>query len=175
VIHEYSPTQAIDKMSELRSRAVPLDAVCYHAGQCYFRLSGSEQGVHHAQVLLGGEVLPHPETFWCKLREHQLHFFDSNKPLYRIVVKPNTPPISINGDWLLDWAGAQRWLISEVPIEKIRAVIAASGGHVTAWRNADRNEVFQPLAAPLLALQQGIKRSFDPNNIFNRGRMYAEI
>ena len=175
LIQEHSVASAIATMSALRGKPLPLDAVCYHAGQCHLRLSGSEQGVHHAQTLLGGEVLPHPEIFWHKLREQQLHFFNNSKPLYRIVAKPDTPALPISGEWLLDWAGAQRWLLSDQPLEKIRDVVADSGGHVTVWRNGNRDEPFQPLAAPLLALQQRIKHSFDPDNIFNRGRMYAEI
>jgi glycolate oxidase FAD binding subunit len=32
--------------------------------------------------------------------------------------------------------------------------------------------VFQPLGAPLLALQQRLKAAFDPAGIFNPGRLY---
>jgi glycolate oxidase FAD binding subunit len=175
VMQECNATEAIEKMTALRTRSIPVDAACYHAGQCYFRLSSSEQGVQHARTLLSGEELPHAEDFWRKFRDQQLHFFDTKKPLYRIAVKPDTAPLPLDGECLIDWAGAQRWLISDEPLEHIRDVVSASGGHVTVWRGGNRDAVFQPLSAPLLALQQNLKHSFDPNNIFNRQRMYADI
>jgi len=175
LMQECSPIEAIEKMSVLRTHSMPVDAACYHAGQCYFRLSGSEQGVQHARTLLSGEELTHAEDFWHNLREQQLHFFDANKPLYRIAVKPDTAPLPLSGEWLIDWAGTQRWLVSDEPLEHIRSVVAGRGGHVTVWRRGNRDTVFQPLSAPLLSLHRNLKNSFDPNNIFNRDRMYADI
>ncbi len=173
---ECTQTEAITRMSQLLSQPLPVDAACYHAGQCYLRLSASAQGVQHAQGQLGGEVLEKAEHFWQSLREHQLSFFSSANALYRIVVKPATPPLEISGTWLLDWGGAQRWLASNEPLSVVRQRVAATGGHVTLFRGGDRNgEIFQPLTAPVLTIHQRLKTSFDPHHIFNRGRMYANI
>ena len=176
LIQECTQAEAITRMSQLLSQPLPVDAACYHAGQCYLRLSASAQGVQHAHAQLGGEVLEKPEHFWGSLREHQLPFFSSASALYRVVVKPATPPLDIDGAWLLDWGGAQRWLASNEPVATIRERVATAGGHVTLFRGGDRNsEIFQPLAAPLLAIHKRLKASFDPHRIFNRGRMYADL
>lgn len=175
LVFECSAEQAIARMAELRTRPLPVDAVGYHTGACYVRLSGSQEAVNHAHTLLGGEVLPHPDSFWTNWREHKLHFFDAIAPLYRIVVKPATPPLAIEGDWLIDWAGAQRWLASNEPPEQIRETVAVQGGYVSLHRGGDRAQVLNRLPEAMLLLQQRIKAGFDPYGIFNRGRLYSEI
>jgi len=176
LVQECTQAEAISKMSRLLSQPVPVDAACYHAGHCYLRLSGSEQAVKHAHKQLGGEVLEKSEPFWHALREHHLPFLGSANPLYRVMVKPAVPPLEIAGEWLLDWGGAQRWLVSDEPIVLIRERVAAVGGHVTQFRGGAHNgEIFQPLAAPLLVIHQRLKASFDPHGIFNLGRIYANL
>ena len=176
LIQECTQAEAIGKMSRLLSQPVPVDAASYHAGHFYVRLSGSEQAVRHAHGQLGGEVIEKSEPFWYALREHHLPFFSSAKPLYRVMVKPAVPPLEISGEWLLDWGGAQRWLTSDEPIELVRERVAVAGGYVTQFRGGARNgEIFQPLATPLLVIHQRLKASFDPQGIFNRGRIYADL
>ena len=176
LVQECTQVEATTRMSQLLSQPLPVDAACYHAGQCYLRLSASAQGVKHAHGQLGGEVLEKPEHFWHALREHRLPFFSSAGALYRIVVKPATPPLDISGTWLLDWGGSQRWLASNEPLAVIRDRVAAAGGHATLFRGGDRTgDVFQPLPEPLLTIHQRLKTSFDPHHIFNRGRMYASL
>ena len=36
-------------------------------------------------------------------------------------------------------------------------------------------EVFEPLSAPLMKITRGVKASFDPQSLFNPGRMYAGV
>ena len=174
--NECSQQQAITQMSGLLSKAQPVDGACYYKGQCYLRLSGSEQSIRAAQRSLPGEMLSKGSHFWQRLREHELSFFRSRKPLWRICVKPATPPLMIEGEWLLDWGGAQRWLRSDMDASAIRTVVKPHGGHVTLFRGGNRSgEVMQPLSPVMLQLQQRIKHSFDPHAIFNPGRLYVEI
>lgn len=176
LMHECPEDAAIKRMSQLLSQPVPVDAGCYHSGHCYIRLSGSAQAVRHAQELLGGEVLEKCAPFWHALREHQLAFFQSGKPLYRVMVKPATPPLDIKGAWLLDWGSAQRWLLSDEPVAAIRKCVTAAGGHVSTFRNTAQNdEVFEPLTPALFNIHQRLKNSFDPQRIFNPDRMYSGL
>lgn len=176
LVRECSQTDAIDYMSSLLSRSLPVDAACHYAGHCYIRISGSEQAVKETERKLSGDVVHDGHHFWERLREHELPFFEHAQALWRISVKPATPPLAIEGEWLLDWGGAQRWLASSVAPEQIREAASAQGGHATLFRGGDRSgEIFQPLTPALLALQQRIKVSFDPHTIFNPGRIYATI
>ncbi len=176
IMFESSPGQAIAKMSALLSQPYPVDAACFHGELLHLRLSGSEQAVKHARMQLGGEMMHDCATFWREVNEHRLTLFTAAPTLYRIMVKPSTPPLDIAGKWLLSWGGAQRWLASDAPLATIREQVAKVGGHVTQFRGGDRNgNVFSPLAPAVLTLHQRLKDSLDPHGIFNRGRMYAEI
>ena len=176
LMFECRPEQAITRMSALLSQPYPVDAACFHGERLHLRLSGSAQAVKHAQVQLGGEALDDCTAFWRTLNEHELTLFNSAATLYRIMVKPATPPLDIEGKWLLGWAGAQRWLASNAPVDAIREQAAKVGGHVTQFRGGDRNgSVFSPLAPALIPFHQRLKASIDPHGIFNRGRMYADI
>jgi glycolate oxidase FAD binding subunit len=176
LVYECDARAAIEKMSGVLTQPYPVDAACFHGELCHLRLSGSEKAVQHAKSQLGGEELPNSKEFWLTLNEHELAFFTAAPELYRIMVKPATPPLDIGGKWLLDWGGAQRWLTSSEPSQNIRAQVAKIGGHVTQFYGGDRSgEVFQPLSAPMLALQQRLKHSLDPHGIFNPCRMYAEL
>ncbi len=176
LMQECPQNEAIQRMSQLLSQPIPVDAACYHAGLCYLRIAGSEQAVQHAKKQLGGEPLKDSTPFWHSLREHHLHFFLSGKPLYRVMVKPATPPLNIEGEWLLDWGGAQRWLLSDEPHASIRERVTAAGGHVTLFRTGtQQSERFTPLAAALINIHQRLKNSFDPQRIFNPDRMYSGL
>ena len=171
-----SAAGAISSMSALLGKPLPVDGACFHGEQLYIRISGSAQAVQEARSKIAGDVLPDADAFWHALREHQLPFFKRNGALYRVMVKPATPPLNIEGTWLLDWGGAQRWLYSNEDPASLRHRIASAGGHVTAFRGGKQaDEIFHPLPASLLAIHQRIKASFDPKNIFNRGRLYAEL
>ena len=173
VMRECSPAEAIESMSALLSKPLPVDGACYHGDHCYMRVSGSAQAVREARTKIPGDVLPEAETFWHALREHELPFFQRTGRLYRVMVKPATPPLHIEGSWLLDWGGAQRWLYSDEDLESIRHRVELAGGHVTVFRGGKQTEdIFQPLPASLLTIHQRLKAGFDPTNIFNRGRFY---
>ena len=81
--------------------------------------------------------------------------------------------------WGLDWAGGLLWAL-------LPATAQASGLHSTAashqalgWRFAanehdEHNEdAFTPLNAGEARMNQMLKRSLDPQGIFNPGKMYA--
>ena len=181
VAHECSATEAIASMSALLGKPYPVDGTCYDGELCHVRISGRAQAVMEARNKIPGDVVQNADAFWHALREHQLPFFQhpshsGKAALYRVVVKPATPPLNIEGAWLLDWGGAQRWLRSDEDAESIRHRVAGVGGHVTVFRGNNQSEdMFQPLSAPLLAIHRRLKAGFDPKNIFNRGRMYADL
>jgi glycolate oxidase FAD binding subunit len=171
-----SPAEAIASMCGLLSKPYPVDGACYDGERSYVRISGSTQAVREARNKIPGDIVDDAEKFWHALREHELPFFKKGGTLYRIMVKPATAPLNIEGSWLLDWGGAQRWLYSNEDIAAIRHRVEQAGGHVTIFRSEDNaSEKFQPMPAPMLAIHRRLKAGFDPKNIFNRGRMYADL
>ena len=167
---------AIQRCNTLAAQPLPVSAACYADGLLTIRLSGMEQGVQSAAASIGGETLAEAARFWKQLREHQSTFFAGEQPLWRLSVPPATVPLPLEGDTLLDWGGAQRWLRSEQAADSIRSITGSAGGHATLFRGGDRGgEVFHPLQPQLLALHQRLKQTFDPAGILNPGHMYREL
>jgi glycolate oxidase FAD binding subunit len=174
VVLEADAPAAVETMNRLAARPLPLSAACHAAGRLYLRLAGSERGVEAARASLGGETTD--GGFWEALREHGLPFFAGEGPLWRLSVPPTAPPLDLDGPTLLDWGGAQRWLRTEAGAARIRQIAGSAGGHATLFRGGDRDaEVFHPLAPPVAALHRRLKAAFDPAEVLNPGRFYAEL
>jgi len=63
-----------------------------------------------------------------------------------------------------------------LPAADVRAAAATVGGHATAFRARSKAAgAFAPLAPPLLAIHERLKRAFDPKGIFNPGRLYPGL
>jgi len=168
--------RAIEAVNRWAGQPLPISAALFDGEQLYLRLSGTESGVRAARSRIGGEPQADGDAFWQRLREHRHAFFESRLALWRLSVPPATPPLDLPGKSLLDWGGAQRWLLSDAPSAQIRAAASAVGGHATLFRGGDRTgEVFHPLAPVIASLHQRLKAAFDPDGLFNRGRLYADL
>jgi glycolate oxidase FAD binding subunit len=175
LVQEADARTALERLAIWQGKAWPLSASLHDGERLWIRLSGTHAGVNAARDVLGGEEV-HDVPVWHPSRDHALPFFIIDKPLWRLSVPPATPGLDLPGQWLTEWGGAQRWLISDAPAARIRAAAAAVGGHATLFRGHDgTGEVFQPLSAPLMVLHQRLKASFDPAGIFNNGVMYPDL
>jgi glycolate oxidase FAD binding subunit len=86
-----------------------------------------------------------------------------------------TAPLAADGDEILDWGGAQRWLRGVGSRENLRQTVQAVGGHAMMFRGPDRDQALHPLAPALAGLHQRIKAVFDPERILNPGRLYLDL
>jgi glycolate oxidase FAD binding subunit len=174
---ELDEATALSRLNAWGGQPLPISASAWLGGVLHLRLSGAAAAVEAAHRRLGGEALA-PEAaaaLWQGLREQRADFFDQAGPLWRLSL-PSTATAAGLGPQLLEWGGAQRWLVSERPAAEIRQRAAALGGHATLFRGGDRRgEVFTPLAPALLAIHRRLKRAFDPAGVFNPGRMYPEF
>ena len=99
--------------------------------------------------------------------------------VWRLSVKPSDAPgvvASLSGaEAFYDWGGGLVWLLapegSGVNAGTIRAAVAKVGGHATLIRGNTSAGVFQPLSPAVAALQDGLRRKFDPRQILNPGLM----
>jgi glycolate oxidase FAD binding subunit len=172
---ELDEAAAIRQMNQWAGQPLPLSATSWHAGLLTVRLSGATSAVHAAQVKLGGETLKEAAAFWQRLRDQATPFFD-RRPLWRLAVKPTTPPLNLGDAQWIEWGGAVRWLARDLPANVLRETAKTAGGHATLFRgNPLPDGVFAPLAAPLLALHRNLKQGFDPKGILNRGRLYPDF
>lgn len=174
LIHEYTESEALAAIERLRGDYLPITGWCYAEGRCFTRLAGSENNVAAVAKQLGGETLARDAQRWQALREHQLPFFNDPRPLWRLSLPTGTPPLNFSGRQLLDWGGSQRWLLSDADAPLIQNRCTELGGHAVLFKGGKSQTVFQQIDATLIPLQRRIKASFDPDNVFNPGRLSAE-
>lgn len=157
---------------------LPVSATAWHDGALSVRLSGVDAAVATAARQIGGERLEDPAAghFWQALREHALPFFEGDhRPLWRITL-PATAGVLDAGDCLLEWNGNLRWWRCDQPAAAVREQAARLGGEATLFGHGDGDSaVFTPPPAAVLDLHRRLKRAFDPDSVFNRGRMYPQL
>ena len=168
---------ALKLMNTWAGQPLPLSAACFEKNILHVRLSGKQAAVDTAVAKMGKVDIDEDVNYWYRLREHNLDFFQADgKTLWRLSVPSMTPAIELSGNWLIDWGGAQRWLKTDEPADRIRNLAQQAGGHATLFRRQGNEEdVFHPLPEKLQQIHIRLKQAFDPDRIFNRGRMYRDI
>lgn len=182
---EMDQATALQRLNEWAGQPLPLHASAWWQGLLVLRLSGAVAAVNAAAQRLGGEVVDSALAagFWAGLRDHSDEYFgnaraalDGGATLWRLSVPPTAPPLTLPGDGLLEWGGAQRWLCSRAPAATVRDATSAVGGHATLFMGTDRSAgVFAPLKSPLDRIHRELKRAFDPDGVFNPGRLYPGL
>jgi glycolate oxidase FAD binding subunit len=177
LVQDVDATTALQRLTAWQGKPWPLTASLHDGERLWLRLSGTEAGVAAARSSLGGESETCENnmdtTLWQNVRDQRLPFFTQQQPLWRLSVPPATQALMLpGGQELVEWGGAQRWLHTDATAEQVYAAASKVGGHATLFRGHEGcGVVFQPMAAPLLALHKMLKASFDPAGIFNSGVM----
>ena len=129
-------------------------------------------------------------NFWRDLRDVGPLVRPSDSAIWRISVAPTRAPRlmrticeTLQGAYFYDWGGGLLWFSTPAQGDcgagAIRKALAATGGHATLARAPDAMraalDVFEPLSPALMKLTRGVKTSFDPQGLFNPGRMYADL
>jgi glycolate oxidase FAD binding subunit len=173
---ELPQDKAIEAMNRWGGQPLPISATCWSDGQLTLRLSGARAAVAAAREKIGGEAVADAEGFWRAVREQQDDFFSGEAALWRLSLPAKTAPLSLPGEPLIEWGGALRWMTFDGPAAVVREAAARAGGHATLFRGSDKSAgAFQPLPAPLMAIHRNLKRAFDPQGLFNPGRLYADL
>ena len=129
-------------------------------------------------------------NIWRDIRDVGPLVRPSATAIWRISVAPTRGPKliqsireSLRGRWFYDWGGGLVWFSTPVQGDcgaaTIRAALADIGGHATLVRAPDETravvDVFEPQTPALMKITRGVKSSFDPQGLFNPGRMYAGV
>ncbi len=183
---DLKPNDALARLHAWGGRPLPLDASAWWNGNLVVRLRGSPAAVDEGVAALGGDAIDTAAAgpFWTGLRDHDDQFFlaahdaieHQDAALWRLSLPATAPLLGLAGDELIEWHGAQRWLVTPLAAEAIRGAAAAVGGHATLFRGRDKSAgVFTPLTAPLRTIHERMKQAFDPKGVFNPGRLYRGL
>jgi glycolate oxidase FAD binding subunit len=182
---ECDQPEALKRLNAWGGEPLPISASAWWSGMLVLRLSGARAAVEAAQKQLGGNVIDAPlaAAFWRGLRDHGDEFFataakaeDKGAALWRFSVPSTAAPIALQGDQLVEWGGAQRWLCTNAGAALVRDAAVKAGGHATLFRGKDKSAgAFHPLAPATLKIHHALRESFDPDRVFNRGRLYADL
>jgi glycolate oxidase FAD binding subunit len=182
---EMDQGQALKQLNVWGGQPLPLSASAWWDGMLVLRLAGARAAVESAQRQLGGELIEAGVAagFWGGLRDHTDEFFagarkavEGGAALWRLSVPQTGGPLKLPGEQLLEWGGAQRWLCTAMPASQVREVAVAAGGHATLFRANDKSAgVLTPLKPPLDRIHRELKTAFDPDRIFNPGRLYPNL
>lgn len=182
LMFEMGKEHALEQINTWGGQPLPIAASAWWrdgAGndRLHVRLRGAQAAVRAAVARLGGERLQEPAAaaLWQGLREQSLPWFEptwaqpgaSGEPLWRLAVPSTSPPLKLQGDILVEWGGAQRWMKTVMPAAVIREAAAQVGGHATRFRGGEPGaSVFTPPPAALERIHREVKRAFDPHDIF---------
>ncbi len=170
-----------------------LNGALKEGGVVALRLEGPDFSVAERVKTLGAKMASHgslriledrqSSELWTEIRDVAPFQKSCEKPLWRVSVAPMAGAKLLGAlrmetgvDGYYDWQGGLLWLQMEADpeAESIRALIhQLGGGHATLVRaNEDqRAKIFEPMSGAIEALSERIRQKFDPDTIFNPGRM----
>lgn len=182
---DLSQQAALTQLNRWGGKPLPINASAWWDGALVLRLTGARAAVQAAITNLGGDVIPNEmaQPFWQGLRDHSDEFFigatravQGGAKLWRLSLPQTAPELKLHGEQLLEWGGAQRWVVTPLPAAQVREATAQAGGHATLFRSLDKSVgVFAPLSKPLHKIHRELKTAFDPKGIFNPGRLYPDL
>jgi glycolate oxidase FAD binding subunit len=160
--------QAITQLNQWGGKPLPINASCYHGGVLTVRLCGAQAAIDAAINSMGGAVIEASDLFHSI--RHQSHLFfkpQAGRTLMRLSLPQATPPLGIEGEVLIEWGGALRWIHTS-DIAGTRAKTVAAGGHATVWRNreAGTHPVFTPVDAVSASIHARLQAEYDPSGVF---------
>ncbi len=166
---ELPAAAALDSVRGLAARPVPLTATCAAEGSLRLRFSGSEAAVLSACREAGGDIVE-GDRYWQELRDHRLPVMRPDLPLWRVSLPPGADPALQDG--VVEWGGALRWLAVGDPGPGEPA--ARIGGWAARFDAGYARAVCDALPPSQMKYQRRLKRSFDPENLFNPGLVSAD-
>ena len=182
---------------------LPLNASCWHcepgatSGRLTVRLRGAKAAVQAALPKMQADVKAQGGQaqaadaeaamfFWDAMRNQQRAFFTQapaeNDCLWRLSLAQTSPLLDLPYAQCVEWQGAQRWVWAPAAeASKLHALARQAGGHASLFRRphgalADTDAgapVFAQLDATQQRIQTALQAEFDPDGVFNTGRLHT--
>jgi glycolate oxidase FAD binding subunit len=173
---ELPAAAAVESFNRWAALPLPLSAAAWWQGSAWVRLSGAAPAVRAACERIGGERVDATaaQAWWDALRHCRLPLFGSEL-LWRVSLPGAALPLALAGELLIDWGGALRWYADPDGDAGVRTLAAQAGGTALCWRGPAPQGRFHPLQPAVAKLHRRLKERFDPQGIFNPGRLVAGL
>lgn len=192
---ECDQADALRMLHAWGGQPLPLNASCWlpgaegaGAGTLCVRLRGAVAAVDAACQRMGGSRVEQAAAAagWAACREQTLPWFagraaQPDLALWRLSLPATTPALRwpAGAQPLIEWHGALRWLQAPASAgEALRQAARAVGGSACIFAAASAapaggsgNDASDLQSTALEQIHARLKRSFDPDGIFNPGRM----
>ena len=181
---EQDEDSALKQLNTWGGQPLPVNASAWWSGMLVLRLSGAAAAVQSAASRLGGEVIAADlaAAFWAGLRDQSDEFFvgatkavAAGATLWRLSVPQTAAPMALTGEHLVEWGGGQRWVVTTTAAAAVREAAAKAGGHATVFRGNKAGGALAPLPPALMRIHRELKTAFDPDRVFNPGRLYPGL
>ncbi|HZO20881.1 MAG TPA: glycolate oxidase subunit GlcE [Steroidobacteraceae bacterium] len=173
---EMKAGEAIEAFNRWGSRPLPVSGAAWYDGGARIRFSGAVPAVEKACTQIGGKRLDAAaaQRWWDSLR-HYTHPLFSSDSLWRLSLPQTAAPLDLSGDPLIDWGGALRWYAGDQGERDVRELAQRAAGTAMRWRGPAATGRFHPLSPAVAEIHRRLKRAFDPEGIFNPGRLLADL
>ena len=193
LVFKLGQRDALEQLHRWGGQPLPINASCWVKDETapdqpellFVRLRGAVAAVESACERLvreaGGQRMDNAQAGpdWAACRDQTLPFFTLPSPelcLWRLSLPQTAPVLDLPFAQLVEWQGAQRWLWAPVSAAaQIRAAAASVQGHATLFRasadGAPGVRRFDTESPALQAITKRLREAFDPQGIFNPGRM----
>jgi glycolate oxidase FAD binding subunit len=173
---EMPARDAVEAFNRWAGQPLPISGAAWHEGATWVRLSGADAAVQAARATIGGDrVFPVLARQWWDSLRHYTHPVYSDSLVWRVSLPATAPPLQLPVEPLIDWGGALRWYSGDLQAFDVRGLALALGGTAMRWRGTGSGSRFHPLAPAIVEIHRRLKRSFDPEGIFNPGRLLADM
>ena len=190
-VHGLLPSEALQHMLDWAARPLEITGLAYDEAGLVARVEGPEPAVRAQIETLRGlaeaesSLMEEDESraFWRHWRELEWLVPESGMQRWRFSGPPTRmvrlmDALKAEGlqRWGLDWGGGLLWAL--LPVDTAVGLVhrTAARHEALGWRFAagERNEeAFTPPNGGVVRMNQMLKRSLDPQNIFNPGKMFA--
>lgn len=193
LVFKLGQRDALEQLHRWGGQPLPINASCWvkdatapdQPELLFVRLRGAVAAVESACERLireaGGERMDNTQAGpdWAACRDQTLPFFTApslDLCLWRLSLPQTAPVLDLPYAQLIEWQGAQRWLWAPAAAaSQVRAAAAAVQGHATLFRAGGDGAIgvrrFDAESPALQAITKRLREAFDPQGIFNPGRM----
>ena len=168
--------EALELAAKLDAGMTMRNGFAWSEGMAHIRFAGPEEAV--AEVFQGFALDAHAcktDLLWDELSRmsHSIFAGDASMKLWRIVAPKYTDlsEVFLGKPLLMNWAGGEYFVrSSDEVMQRIKDKLAALGAHAYSY-HLDQTYVLQGLSPAVERLHSALKQAFDPNGVFNPGRM----